>query len=461
MLQLPTEIQLLIIQQLDHENLSNLALTSHCFCTLATPLLYQNLDNSIHNLDRVVDTLGRNPSLREYPRSLRIEAWDPNPAREGEIELIDPEEEDADYWGYRTGLLCRLAKAASPSKEEGVSWARDIRAEDSDAWIALLLMFTPRLTRLSVQFPEAGRWVQRVIEWTLRRQFADELPLQHVQDVYISARWFEFQGDNERVTQWTLMFLGLPALRRIATDGLSGDDEETAITCSSSVTHIAIDCCKGLQHLDRLVANCPKLESYRHWYHPQSSCRHILDPRDFYPALLRTRDTLKELWLDIFPGFVIENEYGVHWPSFRDFTVLELLHVPIFLLGDYKDNPANLEPIFPSSLKSLHVTQVDKWTLSSLLKSLLDYIPTTPSQFRELIIANMTIPTFRSATMAAVEMHTRTPDLTPAERAAPVIRYASELPDLCRQRNIRFGIYGDQDQSLECWTLPDPFEYAR
>lgn len=161
------------------------------------------------------------------------------------------------------------------------------------------------------------------------------------------------------------MFLGLPALRQLATDGLSGDDDENAITRPSSVIHIAIHHCKGLQHLDMLVGNCPKLESYRHWYSSQTSRRHILDPRDYYPALLHVKDTLKELWLDIFPINVIENQDGVHWPSFRDFAVLELLHVPIFLFGDYKDNPAALEPILPSSLKSLHVAKVDKWTFSS------------------------------------------------------------------------------------------------
>lgn len=158
MLHLPAEIQLLIIEQLDYRDLSSLALTSYCFYTLATPLLYQNLDSDIHNLDRLTDTRGRHPSLREYPRSLRIEAWDPLWALGEETEGVYPEEEDPDYWAYGTGLLCRLAKAASPSEKEGAAWARDIRAQDSDAWIALLLILTPRLTSLSVQFPEPSRW---------------------------------------------------------------------------------------------------------------------------------------------------------------------------------------------------------------------------------------------------------------------------------------------------------------
>ncbi|KAL5334639.1 hypothetical protein BJX70DRAFT_350237 [Aspergillus crustosus] len=485
--QLPPEIQLLVAQQLDCTSATAaLALTSHHFHDLATPILYKNLENTYtHDILRLVDTLARNPSLRGFPRSLKLEAWDPVPLETGEDALtrvpVDPEEEEQDYWAYRIGLLCRLAKAACPSQneneEEGDAWARDIRLENVDAWLALLLTLMPNLVRFEVQFPMTGRWVQRVVEWAVHGQVS---ALQSVQEVYVSARWFEFQGEIQNVTQWTLMFMGLPSVCRIATDGLSGDEVEdktettTAIKSPSSVTHITIDHCKGVRNLDKLIRNCPKLHSYRHHYAPQSSRKHILNPRGFYPALLIARCTLKELWLDIFPTYVIDSDDGVHWPSFSDFTVLELLHVPHFLLGQYPKNPpTNIRGTLPSSLKTLHITEVDKVTLAPILKSLLDCISDAPANvhFDELIIATMGALTRRDAIMAAVEMDSdsRRPGLklklalalTAAERSAPAIRHAAELYSLCCQRGTRFGVHKGQSKYLERWETVDPFEETR
>ncbi|KAL2822462.1 hypothetical protein BJX63DRAFT_427029 [Aspergillus granulosus] len=116
------------------------------------------------------------------------------------------------------GLLCRLAKAACPFEDEARAWCRHLRNKNPDAWLALLLTLTPNLFRLEVQFPKSAYWVQRIVEWAAQAQPIALSALQRVQEVYVSARWFEFQDENQLVTQWTLMFLGLSSLRRITMD---------------------------------------------------------------------------------------------------------------------------------------------------------------------------------------------------------------------------------------------------
>ncbi|CEN60505.1 hypothetical protein ASPCAL02942 [Aspergillus calidoustus] len=466
---LPSEVQLLIAQHLGTADKAALVLTSHHFYSLVIPSLYENIENTYdQGLMRLVDTLARNPSLRAFPRSLTLEAWD-TPSTDNPADVwIDPHEEELDFPGYRLGLLCRLAKAACPVENEAVTWCRHLRNSNADALLALILTLVPNLFRLEVQFPKSVGWVQRVIEWAVAQAqpIASLGALQRLKEVYVSAQWLEFQDKNQDVTRWTLMFLGLPSLRRITTDGLFHDEDETMYkSTSSSVTQIRLDYSIGVYDLDRLIRHCPNLESYRHHYSVRSRRRHFLNPRELYPGFLLASHSLKELWLDIFPTFIIKSDSGVHWQTFKTFPLLELLHVPYFLLGQYKaDTLADLAAMLPSSLKKLHVTEIDKTTLESVLRSCLEYVLVAPAQLSQLIIATMSTLADRDGIMTAVEMDTnrRIPDLTPAERAAPAIKYATELSTRCSPLGIRFGIYEPQRSNvLAPWAPFDPFEEAR
>ncbi|KAL4930309.1 uncharacterized protein BDV17DRAFT_259361 [Aspergillus undulatus] len=124
-------------------------------------------------------------------------------------------------------------------------------------------------------------------------------------------------------------FLGLPSLRRFSTDALVGNEHGVDIELLS-VTDISIDQCIGLApgYLDELVLNCPRLESFRHGY-SNRSWRHLIKPADYYPAILHAKHTLKELWLNMFPGYFrhLTGGAGHNWPSFSEFTKLQLLQI--------------------------------------------------------------------------------------------------------------------------------------
>jgi hypothetical protein len=75
-----------------------------------------------------------------------------------------------------------------------------------------------------------------------------------------------------------------------------------------------------------------------------------------------------------------------------------------------------------------------------------------------LIVANLAE---RDAIMAAVETGMRTPDLTPAGRTAPAVRYAAELSSICSQRKMWFEIHGNNSRALGSWRHNDPFEETR
>jgi hypothetical protein len=190
---LPAELQLFIAQHLETPDKAALVLTSHHFHKLVAPSLYENIENTYNSgLMRLVDTLARNPSLRVFPRSLTLEAWDTLSGDDPAHVWVDPHEEELDYAGYRYGLLCRLAKAACPVEDEVDAWCRHLRNERTDASLALLLTLIPNLFRLEVQFPKSVGWVQRVVGWAVAHaQSITSLgALQRVQEVYVSARWF-------------------------------------------------------------------------------------------------------------------------------------------------------------------------------------------------------------------------------------------------------------------------------
>jgi hypothetical protein len=130
--------------------------------------------------------------------------------------------------------------------------------------------------------------------------------------------------------------------------------------------------------------------------------------------------------------------------------VLELLHVPIYLLGHYTHTLPDLGTILPSSPETPHVMDACKSTLSLLLKSLEQYMSAAapPARLGELIVTNLSSLAEHDAIMALVETGTRTPGLTPAKRAVPAIRYAAKLSNICARRKVRFEIRRNNSKAL-------------
>jgi hypothetical protein len=71
---------------------------------------------------------------------------------------------------------------------------------------------------------------------------------------------------------------------------------------------------------------------------------------------------------------------GLKWPTFSNFTALELLHVPILLFEDFTSERRTIDLIklLPPSLKTLHIFDAAYNTLPTRLYQL----PTEPKSDR-------------------------------------------------------------------------------
>ncbi|KAL4867663.1 hypothetical protein BDV12DRAFT_198082 [Aspergillus spectabilis] len=468
---LPPEIQLFVAASLKAGDKVNLIYTCHYFYDLVIPQLYENLPDAMYLSAQLVDALVRNPALQKYPRYIRIEAWISEDETDSESESDEdrdgtPAQEEDDIGNDPTdpmpqvGLFCKHAKEICVSDDDGSWWAKDIRKGYVDAWIALLLTLAPNLTRLEVQFPFNSRgWVQRVVRWTVERRFAKPV-LRQVAQVFVSGRWSDNkdEGADEVVTDWTLPFLALPALQRFGTDALREVhykvDEPVP---PSSAIHLAVWNCAGLQDVERFIAKCPNLVSYRH-----ESGQLSLPFRRTYRALLGVKDSLKEIWLHVWQA---RHAARVKWPSFREFAALETLHVPIFLLEDFdgEARDVDLSALLPPTLRTLHVTGAVHSTLPSLFLSLLQYVKTPRTEVTEFIVATTHVDPARETVRAVMDARKRPHnDLTADEASNSIFEAVADLQVACSERAISFEYSQLLGSDLgNRWRFPDPFYQTR
>jgi hypothetical protein len=130
---LPPEIQLPVARELDPADKVNLMYTCRYFYELVTPLLYEALPDAKRYSERLVDSLVRNPALRNYPRYIRLEACyvrgpdeeeDDESAGDNKNDIEDiltgkEDEDDPTTWLHKVPLQTQYAKEVCTSESDG------------------------------------------------------------------------------------------------------------------------------------------------------------------------------------------------------------------------------------------------------------------------------------------------------------------------------------------------------
>ncbi|KAL3449613.1 hypothetical protein BJX65DRAFT_306152 [Aspergillus insuetus] len=470
--ELPIEIHLLILRYLKHRDKLSLLQASWFFYNLLLPLIYEDLNPRW--TQNLVVTLVRRPSFCAYPRSLRLQAWRaPNPRGEGDGEgeadrsrrNIDIDLTTLRRWDL--SLVLAKVREASLSTEEAARWEENIKRENADAWTGLLLTLLPNLVRLYVQFSQHSVYVPRILHNAASGQYTGMPVLQNIEEVAVSAA---FVPDGESVPSLVSPFFGLPRLRWLTTDALFDGEARiqylTRTRTSSPITHLSIGWNRGgLERLDDLVANCPQLESFRYGYFPYSWCDPSLN-HYLYPALLQRKQSLKKLWLDINRGR--DGTPSTIWPSFSEFSALELLHVPHYLLGHFDHDAPDTEAVrglpdlLPPSLETLHVTEVGTSAVNALFPCLAEYVRlrAREAQLVELCIASTTfLPNMDNAN-ANTDLEISTANITDTNRDThpkSLLDHVIGLRDACSASGTRFAIHRKDSRDLAPWRFEEPF----
>ncbi|KAL2849352.1 hypothetical protein BJX68DRAFT_267204 [Aspergillus pseudodeflectus] len=478
---LPPEIQILVTRELDTTDQVNLVYTSRYFYELLIPQLYEALPDATQYCKRLVDSLVRNPALRNYPRCIRLEACHvrgPDEEKEDDGDSSDANDDIKDIrtdkaneddhpatWLYNLPLQTQYAKEVCISEGDGNILSSAIWKNDDGAH-ALLLTLVPGLVRLDLQFPRHGRLTDMVVTWATQGRFAVPV-LQNLHEVFVSSEWGKFQEDgaDEIITDWALTFLWLPSLRRFKTDALRDVVYECRVPDRrSSVTHIEISKCLGLEDVKGFIAAFPNLQSYRHSY-VTTKWNKPLSSRRMYQALLQAKETLREIWLDICVQNFVREPAGLKWPTFTNFTALEVLHIPIFLLEDLTGEPQtiNLTQFLPRTLKTMHIFDATYITLPNLLPSLLEYITSPHSQnLTELIIA--TTPHYVEGSFFIIMDDSIKKGLTDGPSISDELsRRLKELEYACHARCVTFDfqVLDGSSKLAAAWEFEDPFDKSR
>ncbi|CEN60455.1 hypothetical protein ASPCAL02893 [Aspergillus calidoustus] len=248
---LPPEIQILVARELDRADKVNLVYTCRYFYELVIPQLYEALPDATRYSKRLVDSLVRNPALRNYPHEEKGDDGDSSDAN-GDIKDVGTDkakgDDDPATWLYNVPLQTQYAKEICISERDGNTLSCAIWKNEDGAH-ALFLTLVPSLVRLDLQFPKHGRLTDMVINWARQGRFAAPV-LQNLQEVFVSSEWCKFQkeGADEIITDWALTFLWLPSLRRFKTDAFRDVVYECCMPDRrSSVTHIEISKCPGFK----------------------------------------------------------------------------------------------------------------------------------------------------------------------------------------------------------------------
>jgi hypothetical protein len=187
-----------------------------------------------------------------------------------------------------------------------------------------------------------------------------------------------------------------------------------------------------------------------------------------YQALLQSKETLREIWLDISVRNFERAPAGLKWPTFTKFTALEVLHAPIFLLEGFTGERCTIDltDLLSPCLKTQHIFDAASNALPNLLPSLLNYINSPQSQnLTELIVA-FTPHYVEGALFIILDESVKrglqlTDDpLRSDESADPLCQRLKELQRACRRQEVRFDfqIFDPSSELVRAWEIEDPFD---
>jgi hypothetical protein len=128
-----------------------------------------------------------------------------------------------------------------------------------------------------------------------------------------------------------------------------------------------------------LTAACKSLKSFLYSRGGQSEDDAPWDPTKLTDPLSDSRKTLEILWFEVSPedSLEFEEDEPRHYPSFKDFTSLKLLHVNAYDWFGSNSTPLPIPDFsgkLPSSLEVLHIADVEGRMVPTLVQGLETYV---------------------------------------------------------------------------------------
>lgn len=388
---LPDDVLLLVGNFLeDHSDRYNLIFVCQRFYELFLPHVYRfaSLKTCRHIQSFLRPTLKR-PELAWAVRTLHFDCWQDKHSNDHVI-ITDKEQP----------ILGKWVRSISLSEEEHARWEQDLSNGVSEAWIALLLPLASNLRQLRLIYPQRNAYLDRSIWRTVNGEYP---ALQALREVSLSHLVDETKDTTGNyLPSQILPFFQLPQMRVFCADSVIESEfaqktQDSRLNESfpgvSSISEIKLTASNGAKGMERLIASCSVLQSFKYQHSDSHLYSEGYRPSAFYSSLSGCKDTLETLWLDncgTHLPFTITGANETHdecFGSWADFTALKDMRIRLPNLLDVRYQPEPsipLSEILPKSIESLYIEGCKETLLSMLLSQLEILISKHASRFPAL-----------------------------------------------------------------------------
>ncbi|RDW74510.1 uncharacterized protein DSM5745_07172 [Aspergillus mulundensis] len=380
------DIILLIVDHLeDHGDRYNAIIVNHRFHELFSRALYRSASlKNVSDVQSFLKTITLQPSLASAVRSLDFEGWTFNDAQT----LFSQDD---------IALFSNCAKANCHSPEEHAQWESDLSDGVDEAWIALLLSFTPNIRQLKLVYPSHSLEIRGYLDRLFQRVTTQQKPFDRrpaftrLHDVSLRQVTRDDKAIGTFSPSQIEPFLRMPSLTRLAVDSLieyrpDPSEEQTEVDAGQKVenlnvqTHslseITLTSSNAFNGLNTTLSSCPGLKSFKYQHTDALLLAEGFRPSAFNTSLARHKATLETIWLDNLGThlpFTISglNESHEEWfGSFAEFTALKDLRIRLtnLLYIQYSFEPVTpLTDVLPEGIERLYIEDCKERSLGMLL----------------------------------------------------------------------------------------------
>jgi hypothetical protein len=397
MLNLPTEILLLIFDHLAYEYEhdpeealfpslrvfdNTLPLLEVCrqWYDLFLPKIYQSLE--LHFERRQLYLLARslleNPRLGASVRRLWVDCLtDWGGHRYYDDDDYDEEKEDGELVNDpRTKSFHDILEKAGPDRRR---WQRDLLRNSGEAWMAICFFFLPNLQSFKIDYLEGPKpWMPLALSLIAGSNDAQpkKPTLRKLEEVIIT-------GDRDHVSRPHSDFLPyfhLPSIRAFCgceiTEPSKGQRNTNQMLLSapfksSRITELALHHTYGAIGVSEYITACANLRVFLYEHTIiKSNENPTWSPSIIYNALTTQKHSLQVLYLGFwdgnplsFPSMFMTKDLSACWlGSLKGFSQLREIALPLEIILDYrtdKEYPQlSLSKIMPSSVENLYLGAV-------------------------------------------------------------------------------------------------------
>ena len=384
---------MLIAGHLGHTDTLNLARCCHQFYNSLILQVYNSTQFEEHCLwafSRLVHILIQHPQRAVAVFNLSLGSWNRFCLRHHDKGVK-----------FDRNIILPVLQTVCHSKEEQEDWETDLQEGGAeDPWLALLMPLLPHLDQLNMMFEYPSAHMHKMLERAVRNFNPFDANQAFTSLREVSVTWWDTESGVN--SSDVLPFFRFPAMRTFRghmtvdahPDGnREGMDDGLPSSDFSKITTIDLRSSNSGRGFPDLLCACENLESFSYLHADGGVGSDGFNPLAFYHSLYHHKNTLRKLKIlfDIDKGYypLGSSTEDVFVGSLAAFSDLKEICLRASNVLDFDEEQSGLIrtpliKVFPMSLESLSLEDVDKKDLKVLISQLEEVVRNAKSYFPHL-----------------------------------------------------------------------------